>query len=775
MTWLPTTTERVVAATLVALLCSSPAASEPAAGPPPPSPEPTPAAPAAATVANAPEPDVSASAEPAPPPPPPEPEIPEQAEGETIEIVDRAPPGAHAELSREQLERDEQDDLHKVLGGIAGVYVRDEDGYGLRPNIGMRGAAADRSSKVTLMEDGVLSGPAPYTAPAAYYVPLVTRMSRIDVTKGPSSIRFGPTTVGGAIDMISEPFPSGRAGFADLAGGSDRYGKLHLRAAERRTRWGVMAEYVKLRSDGFKELDGGGDTGFDKDDLQVVGRLMSEPSATTYHTLDLRVGYGTETSNETYTGLTTTDFAAEPQRRYAASQLDQMNWDHLRLRGSHRVEVGLGTRIETAAYRHKFHRAWGKVDAFVGQRDFYGLLATPEAGTNALYYAILTGQIDSSSPEEQLILGTNDRSFTSQGIQTSLATERKTGPFVHHIDAGVRVHFDRADRRRYEDRYNMIGGTLVSAGVMRAMPLDTRAETTALATFAQDTVHYKRLELSAGLRLELIDFRFADWLTMDQRDGNYAVLIPGGGAVYHVTDQLSVLAGVHRGFAPVAPSAAADVRPESSINVESGARWSSDRVRADLLGFFSDYSNLKGSCTLASGCTEAMEGQEYNGGHVRVWGVEAQVGGEIPVVEKRELTVPFAVAYTLTRSAFQHSFSSEFGGWGDVMKGDELPYLPHHQLAVSASVKQPRWEAGATARWRSESRDVAGSGAIAEQVRADALLTIDLNVHARLRPWAELYATCSNLLDEQVIVSRRPYGARPNSPRIVIVGYKARF
>src|SRR5690606_34598619 len=124
--------------------------------------------------------------------------------------------GSHAELTSEQLERDEQDDLHKVLGGIAGVYVRDEDGYGLRPNIGMRGAAADRSAKVTLMEDGVLSGPAPYTAPAAYYVPLVTRMSRIEVTKGPSAIRFGPMTVGGAIDMISEPLPADRSAFVDI-------------------------------------------------------------------------------------------------------------------------------------------------------------------------------------------------------------------------------------------------------------------------------------------------------------------------------------------------------------------------------------------------------------------------------------------------------------------------------------------------------------------------------------------------------------------------------
>jgi Fe(3+) dicitrate transport protein len=114
-------------------------------------------------------------------------------------------------------------------------------------------------------------------------------------------------------------------------------------------------------------------------------------------------------------------------------------------------------------------------------------------------------------------------------------------------------------------------------------------------------------------------------------------------------------------------------------------------------------------------------------------------------------------------------------GWGDVARGDELPYLPDHQLTISAGAKAPRWEANATLHWRSASRDVAGHGDIPAAVRADALLTIDLTAHARLHDYAELYATCSNLLDEQVIVSRRPYGARPNPPRMIALGYKARF
>jgi Fe(3+) dicitrate transport protein len=277
------------------------------------------------------------------------------------------------------------------------------------------------------------------------------------------------------------------------------------------------------------------------------------------------------------------------------------------------------------------------------------------------------------------------------------------------------------------------------------------------------------------MRIELLDYRFADYLTMTQHDGDYGVLIPGLGAEYHFTDEASVLAGVHRGFVPVAPSAGSGVRPESSINYEAGGRWRGETLNADVIGFFSDYSNLKGSCTLAAGCTEAQEGTEFNGGAVFAWGAEAQIGGELPLYRPRKLTLPVSVAYTWTQSRFRHAFESDFAGWGAVMEGDELPYLPQHQIVVSAAAKLPRWEIGATTRYQGEARDVAGQGEIAERERLAALFTIDLNAHARIEKWAELYLTCSNVLDEQVIISRRPYGARPNPPRMFAAGYKARF
>ena len=70
-------------------------------------------------------------------------------------------PGSAAYVSAEEFRSRGQTNLARIAAKVPSVFVRDEDGYGNFPNIALRGVDGTRSSKVTLMEDGILTSPSP--------------------------------------------------------------------------------------------------------------------------------------------------------------------------------------------------------------------------------------------------------------------------------------------------------------------------------------------------------------------------------------------------------------------------------------------------------------------------------------------------------------------------------------------------------------------------------------------------------------------------------------
>ena len=297
-------------------------AGEPEAEPPPAEPEPEPPPPAPEAVPE-PLPEPVPVVEPAAPPPAPPPlNQPEEVVVAGTPLSKTA--GSAQVIRRDQLERFEYDDLGAILQQVPGVYVRGEDGIGLRPNIGIRGANPDRSKKLTLMEDGILFGPAPYSAPAAYFFPLMTRMTQVRVIKGPGAIAFGPQTVGGAVDLISRSIPSRTSGGVDVAGGMYGYGKAHAHFGASTEQFGFLVEGVRLQNTGFTNLPSGADTGSTRNDWMVKGSYVLDPNARVLNRFEVKLSYTDEVSNETYLGLTDADFRVDPYRRYPASALDQM-------------------------------------------------------------------------------------------------------------------------------------------------------------------------------------------------------------------------------------------------------------------------------------------------------------------------------------------------------------------------------------------------------------------------------------------------------------------
>jgi Fe(3+) dicitrate transport protein len=246
----------------------------------------------------------------------------------------------------------------------------------------------------------------------------------------------------------------------------------------------------------------------------------------------------------------------------------------------------------------------------------------------------------------------------------------------------------------------------------------------------------------------------------------------GFGAHYAIVPELGVLAGIHQGFSPVAPGQSPGVKPETSVNYEFGLRFnqSSSATLVEAVGFVSDYANLVGECTFSSGCGTEQLDRQYNAGQVLVAGLELVAAHRFEF--DGGLRVPLRLAYTFTHTSFRTAFTSENPQLGVVAVGDELPYVPAHQVALQAGVGSRRWGVDVSCAVVDEMRERAGQGAAPASERTDLLVLLDVVGRVEFLSGMELYTKIDNLLMQDTIVSRRPFGARSNKPFSLSVGLK---
>jgi Fe(3+) dicitrate transport protein len=266
-----------------------------------------------------------------------------------------------------------------------------------------------------------------------------------------------------------------------------------------------------------------------------------------------------------------------------------------------------------------------------------------------------------------------------------------------------------------------------------------------------------------------VQSRSEDRIAMtDTKQFNYGIL-PGVGAYLGLYRGLGVLGGVYQGFSPPPPGSADNIKPEKSINYEAGARFTQRLMRLESIFFYNDYKNLTDVCTFSSGCTDATVDKQFDAGAARTYGMEVSADHEVPI---RAYKLPLMLAYTWTKSQFEETFSSQDPIWGDVQKGDYVPYIPRHQLRVQAGVEHARAGGNVAVTYVGQMREVPGREKLENTLATDATTVIDLAGYAKIWGPISLYANIQNLLDSQYIVSRRPYGARPNAPRWTHVGLK---
>ncbi|HMP92535.1 MAG TPA: TonB-dependent receptor plug domain-containing protein, partial [Phnomibacter sp.] len=470
-----------------------------------------------------------------------------------------------------------QPDVTKILRTVPGVNIRDEEGYGLRPNIGLRGTPVNRSAKITLMEDGILVAPAPYADPSAYYFPTVARMQGIEVLKGSSQIQYGPYTIGGALNLLSTPIPKSFSGHALASYGSFGTNQQRVWLGDSQSNLDYVFEINRLASHGFKKLDGGGNTGFDRRDVMAKLRLHTREGAKTPQSVTLKVMSMTEDGHESYLGLTYEDFKASPNRRYAATQKDRLDMNHQHASLTHTISPAIGLHLNTTAYYNRTFRNWARVNT-VGGQGLNNILADPL--THALPYRIMTGQANGNITYQSAA-----RSFQVKGLQSNLQYSFTTSQFTHRIQAGLRYHEDEADRIATQSTYAMADGTMIltAAGVTGNAENQIRSAN-AWATYLQYNLEYKGLTISPGLRYEKVKLGLSNYGNADNArlgtnlriaNNQVDIWLPGVGFNYAITRYMHAFGGVHKGFSPPGTPTATttqQARMETAINYELGYR-----------------------------------------------------------------------------------------------------------------------------------------------------------------------------------------------------------
>tara|TARA_Y100000996_G_scaffold413649_1_gene402380 strand:- start:37 stop:2217 length:2181 start_codon:yes stop_codon:yes gene_type:complete len=707
-----------------------------------------------------------------------------EVEIETIEIIGSAEDakqvaGSASVITEEDLETYEYTDIHKILSNVPGVNFRPEEGYGLRPNISIRGTYADRSGKITLMEDGVLIAPGPYSSSSAYYFPTAGRIAGVEVLKGPAAISQGPYTIGGAINLLSTPIAEESGGLINQELGEDGTSRTHLHYSLVGNNAAMLIESHTWQTDGFDSIKGSSaDTGFDKDDLVIKLRLNTDADADVYQELNIKYQDSDEDSDQTYVGLADADFRRDAHQRYGLSAYDNMDNSHETTSFNYLADFG-DLEFSATMYDNDFARNWFKVDK-IDNNKVYGhgnginnIIAAANAG-EATASAILNG---TNAEAVEIKLKNNNRAYTNEGtdLKVQYSTENQT------LTMGYR------DTEDSEDRFQVYAYTPWLNGQLGALTVGSNPgySSNNRLTTAEAQAFYINEELNMGALTVNFGYRSEDWTIVQERyvdsarsaintekgypktlsDNDNSLM--GFGATYDMNDNTQLFFGFHEGFTPTGGGA----DPEEADNLELGVRYSKDNTYMEAVYFDTDYQNMFGECTASGGATGSCEiGDTFNAGQASISGLELVVKTEM--TSSSGIKYPLSAIYTSTDAEFDNTFDSDF--WGSVTAGMEIPDLPDSQLALQAGFETENGLSGSATFYSYGSTCSVASCAAGTEI--DSYNVIDASLTKAVNEAMDVYMVVSNVTDETDVIARAPKnGARAQMPRSILVGIRYRL
>jgi Fe(3+) dicitrate transport protein len=673
----------------------------------------------------------------------------------TPEVVSRTP-GSVDVIGRGTLEAARVNGFEEALRKATGVYARPEEGFSLRPNIGIRGLNPTRSQKVLLLEDGVPLAYAPYGDNASYYHPPVDRFDSIEVVKGSGQIAYGPQTVGGVVNYVTPAPPDKPSGMISLTGGNRDYLNAHARWGGAWNGTSLLLDGVRKQGEGARDNVRSGLNDFNAKVLTTLGARQA---------LSMKANVYGEDSRVTYSGLRLAEWLEAPRQNPFRN--DSFEGRRIGASATHSATLTPALLLTTNVYGALFDRDWWRQSSNSSQRPNDS--ADPACGGMANLHT-------TCGNEGRL------RSYSTWGVEPRLRWSTTIFGRRSEVDAGVRAHFE------VQDRLQMNGNApRARTGVVVE---DNERKNQAYSGFLQTRIELGRFQVTPGVRLEQVRYqrtnRLANAGAGVTGETSLFQAIPGVGLTWNPNQSITFFTGIHRGFAPprtedIISNAGGFVEldPELSWNYEAGVRarvWRGTTLESTY--FRMDYSNQIIPASLAGGVGAVLT----SAGETLHQGMELTGRHEMRNVLGAGNSLWLRAGWTWIPTArFEGVRYSNVAGFGNTLvTGNRLPYASESLMNASVGFVHRRGvnlmaEMVQTSKQYGDDLNTINStpdgqrGAIPGNVIWNATLNVPLE---GLRTTA--FLTVKNLTDRLVLVDRTR-GMLPGAPRLLQAGFRWDF
>ena len=630
---------------------------------------------------------------------------------EVIRVVGEATPvlleqtGTVVVLDRAQIEQIQPLSNQDVLRRIAGINVNSEEETAVVSNFGLRGLSASESKSLVL-EDGVPVAPGLFIGNDRYFNPRIQRVEQVEVLKGSSSLRYGPSTIGGVVNYQTKTPDDGvkllaRAGSFNMrelgveAGGKTESGDAFA---------GVVASHAT--SDGFMDKD------YEMTDVMAKAGVVFSDA----HKLGIKASRHENDANISYRGLLLADYLAGAD--YNPAPDDYFLTDRTGLDINHEWTLSSSSTLKTLLYWSEMTRDYWRYNVDTA--------ASNEAG-RWVYTDALTG---------------NNRSFDRVGIESRLSVDHDLFGKVASSEFGVRYMQEEAN----DTRIRAVRSS-ARTGVNDRHIVDSADS---VAAYAQSRIELTdRLAVTPGLRVESYD-QTRVVLTDDNATAvtSNTEWLPGVGATYDLTDAAQLYGGVYRAFSPASNGVALDgltdqqLDGERSTNFELGLRGKDGALSYEVAAFVMNFSNQ-----VVTGNSDPTLSQS-NAGKTEHRGMEFMLGYEL------------GAGFSLDSNATWVP-TSEFKTGDNA--GNRLPYAPKILANLALNYKLEQLTASISAHHRGEQY---GDPSNREDIPANAAggiwgglmpayTVLDFTAQYNLADNVSVFGAVKNLTDKRYITGLR--------------------